>query len=361
MVVLIVVTLVVSACGSASDDATPNQQAASPSETTDSLPGQTSSGGDNRDRSTTSLTEQVTTQSTPLASDDQQPLTSTETTAPAAKAVPGAARFLAEGFSDFSGQRVGLIASRASVLDGRSVIDLLAESSEVDLVAIFTPEHGLRADGGAGEVIADEIDPITGLPVFSLYGNTRQPTSQMLDGVDVLLFDLQDVGARYYTYTATMGLAMQAAARGGIPFVVLDRPNPLGGRSADGALREPGQESFVSQYPTPALHGMTTGELALAVKGQHWLSDLDDLDLRVMELANWNRADLWADTGLAAPPSPGLPTAAPQRSTRPPCYSSHPRSAMPRLPTTLRADRAPVDRRRGAAESRHVSWQNPNH
>ncbi len=197
------------------------------------------------------------------------------------------------------------------MLDGRSVIDLLAESSKVDLVAIFTPEHGLRADGGAGEIIADEIDPITGLPVFSLYGNTRQPTSQMLEGIDVLLFDLQDVGARYYTYTATMGLAMQAAARAGIPFVVLDRPNPLGGRSADGALREPGQESFVSQYPTPALHGMTTGELALAVKGQRWLADLDDLDLRVMELANWNRADLWADTGLSwIPPSPGLPTAA---------------------------------------------------
>ncbi len=222
---------------------------------------------------------------------------------------PGATRFLAEGFSEFSGRRVGLIASRASVVDGRSVIDLLAEHEDVDLVAIFTPEHGLRADGGAGELIDDTTDPVTGLPVFSLYGATRQPTGDMLADLDVLLFDLQDVGARYYTYTATMGLAMQSAAEAGLPFVVLDRPNPLGGQMIDGATREDGQVSFVSQYPIPALHGMTTGELALAIKGEGWLPGLESLDLQIVELAGWDREWRWPATGLSwLPPSPGLPT-----------------------------------------------------
>ncbi len=223
----------------------------------------------------------------------------------------GAAVSAARGFSDFSGQRVGLIASRASVVGDRTVIDLLAESESVDLVSVFAAEHGIRADGDAGTVIEDGVDPITGLPVHSLYGSTRSPTAEMLADVDVLVFDLQDVGARFYTYTATMGLAMQAAAGAGIPFVVMDRPNPLGGTAIGGAVRDEDHGSFVGQYPIPAVHGMTAAELALAIRGEAWLEGLEGLDLRVVPMAGWTRGDQWADTGLAwVPPSPGLPNAA---------------------------------------------------
>lgn len=227
----------------------------------------------------------------------------------ASPVVTGAADLAAKGFSDFSGQRVALVANRASVVDGRSLIDLMVEAESVDLVAIFAPEHGLRADAGAGELVADGIDPVTGLPVFSLYGDTRSPSPESLGNVDVLVYDLQDVGARFYTYTATMGLAMQAAAKAQIPFVVLDRPNPIGNRIG-GSMRMADQTSFVSQYPVPALHGMTSGELARAIKGEGWLDGLDNLDLRIVPLSGWAPDMVWADTGLDwFPPSPGLPTA----------------------------------------------------
>ncbi|MGB5758135.1 MAG: DUF1343 domain-containing protein, partial [Acidimicrobiales bacterium] len=209
-----------------------------------------------------------------------------------------------------SGKRVGLIASRASVVGDRTVIDLLAQSDSVDLVSVFAAEHGIRADVDAGATIDDGVDPATGLAVHSLYGATRSPTAEMLADIDVLVFDLQDVGARFYTYTATMGLAMQAAARAGIPFVVMDRPNPIGGTSLGGAVRDDDHRSFVGQYPIPAVHGMTAAELALAIRGEGWLDGLEGLDLRVVAMSGWARDDLWADTGLAwVPPSPGLPTA----------------------------------------------------
>jgi uncharacterized protein YbbC (DUF1343 family) len=221
----------------------------------------------------------------------------------------GAAQFPGPDFSEFSGRRVGLIASRASVVGDRSVIDLLAASSQVDLVAVFAAEHGIRADGAAGELIDDGVDPVTGLPVFSLYGATRSPSPEALAGLDVLVYDLQDVGARFYTYTATMGLAMVAAAEAGIPFVVLDRPNPLGGHRVDGPVRADDQVSFVSQYPVPSTHGMTAGELALAIQGEGWLDGLADLDLRVVPLTGWVRGQTWTETGLGwVAPSPGLPT-----------------------------------------------------
>jgi uncharacterized protein YbbC (DUF1343 family) len=312
-VVWLVAAAVLAACGSNADPTTANQPDAAPTESTDSLPGETASVATEPDESTTEATDGSGSGPEPGTTGSDQPATGDigPGSGPQSDAsiTLGATRFLDRGFSDFSGRRIGLVASRASVVDGRSVIDLLAEHPDVDLVAIFTPEHGLRADGGAGELIDDEIDPRTGLPVFSLYGDTRQPTPDMVAGIDVLVFDLQDVGARYYTYTATMGLAMQAASRAGIPFVVLDRPNPLGGEAADGPLRAPDQVSFVSQYPTPSLHGLTSGELARAVKGERWLPDLDSLDLRVMALDGWSRSDRWPDTGLPwLAPSPGLPT-----------------------------------------------------
>ncbi len=207
------------------------------------------------------------------------------------------------------GRRVGLITNQASTVDGRNAADVLAEADGVELVALFAPEHGIRAELAAGVDVADGVDPTTGVPVFSLYGPTRKPTAEMLEGVDLLVFDLQDVGARFYTYTSTMGLAMQAAADAGIPFVVLDRPNPLGGDRVSGPIRTDDQDSFVGQYPIPAVHGMTTGELAQAIRDEGWLDGLADLDLRVVEMRGWSRTDRWSDTGLPwVPPSPGLPT-----------------------------------------------------
>lgn len=225
--------------------------------------------------------------------------------------VIGAEVLAREGFSDFFGKRVGLIASRASIVRNQNTIDLFADAEGVELTAIFAPEHGIRAEAGAGVTVGDEVDPVTGLPIFSLYGQTKRPTPEMLTDVDVLVFDLQDVGTRFYTYTATMGLAMQAAAEVGVPFVVLDRPNPLGGRLIDGNLRDSETSSFVSQYPIPAVHGMTAGELALAIKGEGWLDGLEDLDIRIVKLQGWERDTQWHETGLPwYPPSPGLPTAA---------------------------------------------------
>lgn len=221
----------------------------------------------------------------------------------------GAAVLERQGFESLAGKRVGLIANQASVLEGQHLVDLFAESENVDLVAIFAPEHGWRGSEGAGVEVAQEVDPKTGLPVFSLYGSNREPTKDMLAEIDLLVFDLQDVGTRYYTYISTMGLAMQAAAENNVEFMVLDRPNPRGGLLSAGPVRSPDQESFVSQYPIPTLYGMTAGELARAIVGEQWLSGLDDLSLSVVEMENWNRAMTWSDTGLDwIPPSPGLPT-----------------------------------------------------
>ena len=306
-----VLGMLAASCGASDEPSSANNVSGATSVAVDSLPGQTDTGGGTGVRPTTTLVhgqganlgvgddvESDVGNAPPRAEEDGPTLT-------------GAAVLSLKGFSDFFGQRVGLIASRASVVDGESTIDVLASSDEVDLVAVFAPEHGIRAEAGAGELIDDGVDEVTGLPVFSLYGSTRQPTPEMLSGVDVLMFDLQDVGTRFYTYTATMGLAMQAASAADIPFVVLDRPNPLGGDLVDGDLRDPDQESFVSQYPIPAVHGMTAGELATAIKGEGWLDGLETLDLRVVDLSGWSRSTRWDGTGLTwVPPSPGLPTSA---------------------------------------------------
>jgi uncharacterized protein YbbC (DUF1343 family) len=213
------------------------------------------------------------------------------------------------GFDRIEGLRVGAVLNQASVVDGQPLFDLLAASGAIELAAVFVPEHGLRADAPAGETVADSVDEATGVPIHSLYGSDRSPDPEAMAGIDVLLFDLQDVGARFYTYISTMGLAMQAAAEAGVPFVVLDRPNPLGGTYVAGYQRDTGFESFIGQYPIPAVHGLTIGELAMAVKGEAWLPGLEQLDLRVVPLAGWDRTQRWPDTGLGwVPPSPGLPT-----------------------------------------------------
>jgi len=222
----------------------------------------------------------------------------------------GAQVLVDDGFAALRGARVGLIAHQSSVVtinETRTHLsNAMAASPELELVALFGPEHGVRGTADAGELVADEIDPQTGTPVFSLFGSTRKPTPEMLADVDVLVYDLQDVGTRYYTYVSTMGLAMQAAAEAQIRFVVLDRPNPLSGAIGGGVL-EPARASFVGQYPIPDQYGLTAGELAQEIVDQAWLSGLDDLDLDVITLDGWSRDMLWPDTGLEwIAPSPAI-------------------------------------------------------
>jgi uncharacterized protein YbbC (DUF1343 family) len=222
--------------------------------------------------------------------------------------ITGAAAQFASGFADFEEQRVGLIANSASVVGGVHIADLVDQSPSVELVALFGPEHGLRGDAAAGEEVDDSVDPTTGVPVFSLYGENRTPLPEMLEGLDVLIYDLQDVGTRYFTYISTMGLAMQAAAEAEISFVILDRPNPLGG-AVSGFMRDAVVDSFIAQYPIPDQYGLTAGELASAIVGEGWLPGLDTLDLFVVEMEGWDRSTTWSATGLPwFPPSPALQT-----------------------------------------------------
>src|SRR3990172_1381462 len=180
----------------------------------------------------------------------------------------------------------------------KSTIDILYEATNVHLVALFGPEHGARGDYAAGDIVETYTDPQTNLSVFSLYGRTRKPTAEMLKGVDVLVYDIQDIGCRSYTYISTMGLAMEAAAENNIEFVVLDRPNPLGGLKVEGNLVEDGYLSFVSQFKIPYVYGLTCGELAKLLNEEKMLRDEKQCKLTVIPMRNWKREMLFKDTGL---------------------------------------------------------------
>lgn len=223
----------------------------------------------------------------------------------------GAERLLNDYKSLVHGKRVGIITNHSAVVGGNDelhLIDLVNEDPDVTIAALFGPEHGLRGQADAGEPVDDSIDEGTGAPVYSLYGENRRPSEEMLRDVDLLIFDMQDVGARFYTYAATMGRAMTSAAEAGIPFLVLDRPNPLGGNSVEGFIREEEFVSGIGLYPTPVTHGMTIGELALMIKGEQWMDGLEDLELHVVEMDGWSRDMLWDETGLPwVPPSPNIP------------------------------------------------------
>jgi uncharacterized protein YbbC (DUF1343 family) len=251
----------------------------------------------------------VTTTSAPSSTDLPPATAPTSTAIPVPRTVmTGAAILAADGFALLAGLRVGLIANHTSLVGDARLVDLLAARPDVELVAIFAPEHGVTGTADAGELIGDEIDPLAGVPIFSLYGETTKPTPEMLAGLDVLVYDLQDVGTRFYTYISTMGLAMEAAAAADVAFVVLDRPNPIGGDMVAGFVREPSQESFIGQYPVPSTYGLTAGELALAILGEGWMTGLSELDLTVVEMDGWRRSDRWPDTGIEwVAPSPGLP------------------------------------------------------
>jgi uncharacterized protein YbbC (DUF1343 family) len=183
-------------------------------------------------------------------------------------------------------QRVGLITNQTGrSADGRSTVDLLFSRTDLRLLALFAPEHGLRGAAAPGAPIASDRDATTGLPVYSLYGATLQPTPAMLAGLDTLVYDVQDVGARYYTYIWTMVLAMRAAAEHQLRFVVLDRPDPLGGALVQGNVLDPQFASFVGLYPVPMRYGMTPGELARYLNSEEGIH----ADLTVMPLGGWTR------------------------------------------------------------------------
>ena len=219
--------------------------------------------------------------------------------------VPGIDVFLADLPANLRGKRVGLITNQSAVGLSRSPdIDLIAGHKDLKLVALFAPEHGIRGTLAAGAKIENEVDPKTGAPVYSLYGGTdRAPTPEMLKDVDVLVYDLLEVGGRTWTYVSTMALSMEAAKKRGIPFVVLDRPNPIGGEIVEGALIEPGFTSFVGIYPIPARHGLTVGELAKYFNEKHGIG----ADLVIIKATNWKRSQWLDQTGLPwTNPSPNL-------------------------------------------------------
>lgn len=217
---------------------------------------------------------------------------------------PGIDVLLASGTSPLHGRRVGLITNHTGVdAAGRSTIDRLHDSPDVELVALFGPEHGIRGVTEGGEAITSDIDERTGLPIHSLYGETRKPTAEMLAGVDALAFDIQDIGARQYTYISTMALAMQAAAEHGLPIVILDRPNPIGGVAVEGNILQPGFETFVGIYPIASRHGMTVGELARLFNAEFGIG----ADLTVIPVAGWERDEYFDETGLPwINPSPNI-------------------------------------------------------
>ena len=218
-------------------------------------------------------------------------------------------------FDVLKGKRVGLVTNPSGVdRDLVSTIDILHSAPEVELVALYGPEHGVRGDVYAGGKISDTTDPKTGLPVYSLYGSTRKPTSEMLKGVDVMVYDIQDVGVRSYTFISTLGLVMEACAPLGIEVVVLDRPNPLGGNKIEGCCVEQPFNSFVSQYRIPYIYGLTIGELARMIndeglnKGQKGDQPAVRCKLTVVPMEGWKRDMLYSDTGLPwVLPSPNIP------------------------------------------------------
>ncbi len=212
-------------------------------------------------------------------------------------------------FMEIQGKRVGLITNPTGVDHNlRSTIDILFSAKEIRLTALYSPEHGIRGDFTAGETIGSSTDKITGLPVYSLYDKTRKPTPEMLKGIDVLVYDIQDIGSRSYTFISTLGLAMEAAAENNIDFIVLDRPNPLGGTRMEGPLTLPAFTSFVSQFPIPYVHGLTVGELAAYLNGEGLLKDGIKCRLKVIKMTGWQRNMLFGETGLLwVPSSPHIP------------------------------------------------------
>lgn len=230
------------------------------------------------------------------------------------RVAPGIEVLLADSLHLVRGRRVGLVTNHTGILSddpgggeggAGTTIDALHGHPEVELVALYGPEHSIRGDVEGGEGVDRDVDAATGVPIFSLYGEVRKPTPEMLEDVEVLLFDIQDVGARYYTYVYTMALAMEGAGEAGIPFVVLDRPNPIGGVKVQGNVLEPEFATFVGMFPIPMRHGMTPGELARLFRAEFGV----EAELHVVPASGWQRAMWFGETGLPwVAPSPNMPS-----------------------------------------------------
>jgi uncharacterized protein YbbC (DUF1343 family) len=220
--------------------------------------------------------------------------------------VTGLEKLLGSDIDVVAGKSIGLIANPTTVdRELRHGIDLLDAREEADVAVLFGPEHGLRASAQDLVEVGDDADPITGLPVKSLYGPTRVPTEEMLEGLDAIVFDIQDIGSRYYTYVWTMAHAMEACARDDIELIVLDRPNPIDGVHVEGNLIEGSHLSFVGLYPIPNRHGMTVGEIARLINDEFGVG----CRLTVVEMDGWKRSQWFDETGLPwVMPSPNMPT-----------------------------------------------------
>ncbi|TVP49656.1 MAG: DUF1343 domain-containing protein [Mongoliibacter sp.] len=203
------------------------------------------------------------------------------------------------------GKRVGLVVNQTSILSSQNnmhLVDFLMMEG-IDVVKVFVPEHGFRGDADAGEVVKSEIDKTTGLPVVSLYGDQKKPSAQTLADIDILIYDLQDVGVRFYTYISTMHYVMESCAENKMPLLILDRPNP-NGDYIDGPVLKKGFESFVGMHPIPVVHGLSVGELANMINGEGWLKNKVKADIQVIPVSNWTHADPYS---LQVKPSPNLP------------------------------------------------------
>ena len=210
----------------------------------------------------------------------------------------------AENFAPLRGKRVGLITNQTGVdWAGRRTVDVMAHAPGVELVALFSPEHGIA--GAVDAPVADSTDAATRLPVYSLFGDARRPTPEMLKDIDVLVFDVQDAGVRFYTYITTMAYCMEAAEKAHISFVVLDRPDPLGGEAIEGPMLDPERTSFTGYFPMPVRYAMTLGELARMFNAENKIG----ADLRVVSMKGWRRGEAFGETGIAwIAPSPNLRT-----------------------------------------------------
>lgn len=236
---------------------------------------------------------------------------SLSTTAKAPKVLTGIDMLERQNFKPLQGKRIGLITNPTGVNRYlKSTIDILHDAPNVQLVALYGPEHGVRGDIYAGAKVQDQKDEKTGLPIFSLYGKTRKATKEMLRGIDALVYDIQDIGSRSFTFISTMGLAMEAAAENGIELIVLDRPNPLGGLHIEGNVVEDDCVSFVSQFRIPYIYGLTCGELAKMLNGERMLANGVQCKLTVIKMKGWKRKMTFADTGLPwIASSPHIPQA----------------------------------------------------
>ncbi|MFA9371549.1 MAG: exo-beta-N-acetylmuramidase NamZ domain-containing protein [Labilibaculum antarcticum] len=214
-------------------------------------------------------------------------------------------------YAILKGKKIGIITNPTGVnKDLESTIDLLHSCNEIEVKVLFSPEHGIRGDHAAGEKVASYTDKKTGIQVYSLYGKQQKPNAKMLKGLDAIVYDIQDIGVRSYTYISSMGLLMEACAENDVEFIVLDRPNPFGGNKIEGCLVEPKQISFVSQFPIPYVYGLTCGELAKYLNEEGLLKESKKCKLQVIAMDGWNRSMTFQETGLPwVPTSPHIPNA----------------------------------------------------